>query len=182
MLLLRACPRPSAPLEVLREGSGGTRPLRRFQVSSQRASSATSSGSQLSRPGGCAVGSAGLPNPGGAPGPRNPGNLLPVGPTVGQGRVLLGLTHCLPRHCSSCLHQPAAAPRGRGGGLPLLPHRGRRLAGLRGGAGLAWLRGGCQGDRRAFPWRMWEAASLSSSGAAVCTPWHATFTIIAPLV
>ena len=71
--------------------------------------------------------------------------------------------------------------RGRVRCLLFLP-RGRRVASRLGGGSGRWAYGACHGDLRARPWRMWEAASLSSSGAAACTACHARCSSIAPLV
>ena len=65
-----------------RDRSGGTRPLRRLQERSQRASSAASSWSQLTLPG-IAGGPPVPPGPWGAPRPGGAGSPPPGGPTRG---------------------------------------------------------------------------------------------------
>ena len=90
MLLIGAGRRPPARLSVSRRNrSGGTRPLRRFQVRSQRASPAASSWSQLSLPG-IAAGSAGAARSPGVLAPWGVGSPPPGGPTGGQWPVPRG--------------------------------------------------------------------------------------------
>ena len=158
----------------LKEQSGGTEQLRRFQVSSQRASSAVSSGVQLSLCGGCVAGSAAATRMWGGTGARGSEDPAPGGrhsrAKASPARIDPWLA-VLPLHRAGRL--VVAAPRV--GRQPHLSHpRCCRLAGPRGA--LLWLGVGAlpRGPSR-LSWRILEAAFLSSSGAAACSALHSRF-------
>ena len=149
-----------------RDRSGGTRPLRRFQERSHRASSAVSSWSQLSRIG-IAAGSAGAAR--------------------ASGRA--GALGCEPVPSGAHRGARGASPAGKdpGWAAPPVPGAAPGASSSPSAWWAAWGRGrraygACHGDLRALPCRMLEAASLSSTGAAACTACHARCSSIAPLV
>ena len=150
-----------------RDRSGGMRPLRRFHERSHRASSAVSSWGQLSRIG-IAAGSAGAARFPGCAGAIGCGEPVPSGAHRGaRGASPAGMDPCwsappAPGAAPGASSSPSAWQAAWGGGRPAY--------------------GACHGNLRALPWRMWAAASLSSTGAASCTACHARCSSIAPLV
>ena len=150
-----------------RDRSGGTRPLRRFHERSHRASSAVSSWSQPSRIS-IAAGSAGAARAHGCAGAMGCGEPVPSGAHRGaRGASPAGMDPCW--------------------AAPLVPGAALGASSLPSAWSAAWgggrrAYGAYYGDLPALPWRMLEAASVSSTGAAACTACHARCSSIAPLV
>ena len=150
-----------------RDRSGGTRPWCRFHERTHRGSPAVSSWSQPSRIG-IAAGSARAARAPGCAGAMGCGEPVPSGAHGGaRGASPAGMDPCW-----AALPVPGAAP-----GASSSPSA---WSAAWGGGRRAY--GACHGDLRAFPCRMLEAASLSSTGAAACTAYHARCSSIAPLV